>query len=565
MVTKPDPIIRVPRPKKKKPWWKLISTSTLQAVGVLSLAIATAVIYNQQHSADPAVAALIRGVCQQGFCHSALQPSRRTQAATRDITKGQTVLEVPRNLQIWDVDALQDPRIRNQFRSIWLPDPAPALLAAYLAQLRHQLLVVGEPTGLDPLLDDYLRVLPSHEDHPVLWSDDELLELLGRESSVYEIVRDLQGRIALEYQAMARAAPTWEVSELAYTEARLSVMTRSFGTGPVEVDTDWDVDLSKGCHAMVPILDQYDHHANPNVGFHYDPHKEAFVVSAVRTIQAGSEVMDQYGRHTDSHLFAKYGFVNGDGSGHTQAGLHLWHRVILSELSPEAMESIRKHQSKQMSRYLQYDNGYEHCIGPEDVESWEFKKLKHAFLAQRANKASWWIVRMPPINPASSPSSATTIPITRTVPRVDLSLVRFDDVALAACRLIELTERDYNGSASDLLTTNMSNDSYSLPPQPRTPLEYRALFCVARMAATALSRYGESVDHLRRRLGDLNHERFGSRDWGAAVVRLGEMQTLEALKQVAFRDLQQQFADIDPESLPEYHMRNDPCTSTAGA
>eukprot|EP00957_Ditylum_brightwellii_P014274 1074971-Ditylum_brightwellii.AAC.1 len=79
-------------------------------------------------------------------------------------------------------------------------------------------------------------------------------------------------------------------------------MSRSFGPGPPGLEeeislagdkkslneelehyiTHAGVDLSKGCRAMSPILDMYDHHAKPNVEWRYRSDQRAFVVKANR-------------------------------------------------------------------------------------------------------------------------------------------------------------------------------------------------------------------------------------------------------------------------------------------
>ena len=92
--------------------------------------------------------------------------------------------------------------------------------------------------------------------------------------------------------------------------------------------TMFGVDLTKGCHAMVPILDMYNHHPNPNVGWEYNSNEKAFVITSLKPIPAGQEIIDSYGTYTDSHLFSKFGFVNGDGSGYTEATIAGFHKLL---------------------------------------------------------------------------------------------------------------------------------------------------------------------------------------------------------------------------------------------
>lgn len=588
---------RISKTSRAKQYWKFLGVKplTLQASGILIVAIFTALLWNhyesQHHNVDASVRNFLEHFCSLTYCHKGLVASRRTQQTVRVILQGQTVLQIPRQYTIFDLDALRDEWVQQELFSVEISKrhlDSAAFLAAYLARVLKQLfdqsanitMTYGDHrvTG-DPILREYLSILPrSMEDfdfHPVFWSERDL-EMLGLHSLAYDHVIAQRSRIRNEYDAFSSVSSKFasQISLPDYQIARVLVMTRSFGTGPLQpnegvgyvplegeilsFEKDAGVDLSNGCHAMVPVLDLYDHHAKPNVAFSFDSEKRAFVVNAIAAIPSGREIFDSYGKRTDSDLFAKYGFTNGDGSEFTDASLALWH-----SLDPQ--EHNEKKFLKQMLRYLQYDDGYESCIlqrGVADEEAnkaWVLKGLKYEFLLLNAHDSSRWVVRMPPRDPLSVPARSSSIPIALQPPEIDMRSLQFDGrPVFSTCRLISLTHHDYNGTAVELLQKNMNNASYYLPPT-RDALEFRTLMCVARMAQTALSKFGVSV-HDQLDLVSLlnrNSSAFQTRNWTVAHLRLGEMQTLEALKQTAYAGLRPFQDQIDTE--PVFSMRNEAC------
>lgn len=599
-----------------------VSSLTLRASGILVIAIIAAAVWNwidelpAAVDADSVTRSFLQHICKDPdvHCHASLVPARRTQKAIQKIPTNDRVLQIPRRLLILDIDALRDPFVREQlFAPLQRkgkregeanpPDTAnnnkkgepivnaAAFLAAHLARLQTN---STARAALDPILQEYLdTVLPTYDHyavfHPVLWSDAEFKDYLPLYSSTWTAVQGFKSMIAREYQTFTDRSPLWadQVSKQGYTAARLAVMTRSFGTGPLSSPASNDVgqsvslqeldfyrehagiDLSQGSHAMVPILDLYNHHANPNVGFAYDDSLSAFVIRAVHGgIAAGSEVMDSYGKHTDTHLFAKYGFVNGDGSGHTQATLALWHEpesIVTAGGSDDQRNKERQNLERlraQVLGYLQYDDGYEQCVTEKDEDAWGFKIWKYRYLFQMATVPDSWTVMLAPRDPKSRPMNASNIPISDQAPRFDKQRLQFvgsTNAFFSTCRLLSLTHHDYNGTAQSLLQENLINaDTFILPP-PKDALEFRTLMCMARMAQTALGRFGVSTADQEKKVTRLNREpgAFQSRNWTVAHVRLGEMQTLEALKGVAFASLRA-FED-KMNSAPEYTMRDKPC------
>jgi hypothetical protein len=293
-----------------------------------------------------------------------------------------------------------------------------------------------------------------------------------------------------------------QITLAAYKTARIHVLSRSFSPGPPGPEeglTAQDLELYKanvgtdfstGCHAMVPILDLLNHHPNPNVAYAYDSSKRSFVITASKKIPANFELMDSYGKFTDPHLFGKFGFVNGDGSGITQASMALFHRLLdwdfqeFSYLAPTGVRSaISSFQRKDMRRYLQYDDGYLECIqGPETHPAeFELKKLKLDHLVQIANNPSRWVIALAPPEAGSTPAQSSEEPITFIAPHLEPSQISWDLTKLVAtCRLMALITSDFDGKATEVLKEQLGNSSF-LMERDTDALEYRALMCIARL------------------------------------------------------------------------------------
>jgi hypothetical protein len=603
--------LRNKRKNRKRSYLKSlpVSSMTLQASAILVLAIITGVVWNWTHDelpteVDPVTRAFLKRICKEPdvHCHASLAPVRRTQKVTRKIHTDDRVLQIPRRLLILDVDALRDPFVREQLfakpqdptdtdtdadaanEEVIPKISAAAFLAAHLAHLQAN---ATARAGLDPILQEYLeKVLPTYDDfasfHPVLWSDADLRDLLPAHTASWRAVQVFKASITKEYQAFTDRSALWgdQVSKHTYTAARLAVMTRSFGTGPLRISptTSNDagqsvsleefefyrdnegIDLTQGCHAMVPVLDLYNHHGKPNVGFAYNEKLSSFVISTVRGgIAAGAEVMDSYGKHTDAHLFAQYGFVNGDGSDYTEATVAVHHQPesIITSVSYDQLQA-------QVLAYLQHDDGYEKCVTEQDQDAWAFKLWKFPYVFQLATKKNSWTVMLTPRNPKSRPATSSSILISDKAPRFDKQRIEFavkPDALFSMCRLLSLTHHDYNGTAQSLLEDNIFNvDTLILPPT-MDALEFRTLMCIARLTLTALGRFGVSVADMEDQVTKLNREpgAFQSRNWTAAHLKLSEMQTLEALKGVAYAGLRASFQDKMNSTAPEYNMRDKPC------
>lgn len=502
--------IRKKKPGKYHGLYDICYNQLFYSVIILTVAIAVGLLWNLTDPTDPRVRTFLTKVCghrSDFFCGRSVSPTRRTLQAARPIRPGEILFEIPRHMQFWDLDALRDDFIHSELLHAKHKRTNNALatgafLAAHLAMKLNK---ANETNSkVEEVQASYLKLLPTAQEldhHPIFWKREDLIKALGGFSLNFAVVQNYVEMIESEYDAMTQVSERFKtlVTYDEYKVSRVNVLTRSFSPGPVGMEENLDeterelylsrldVDFSKGCHAMVPILDLLNHHPNPNVVYNYNKEKRAFVISAKSYIHAGWELMDSYGKFTDPHLFAKFGFVNGDGSGYTEASIATFHRMLDLSMDSEYSHIPRKgknellesFQRRDMRRYLRYDDGYGECIKDETThpEGYRLKQLKLEHLVRIANHAPSWVVTIPPRSPHTHPVESSEILISDAIPKMDPSKLRIDfNGVVNTCRLIALIPSDYGGQAAEILTTNLNNSAFLLEGEPGNgALEYRTL------------------------------------------------------------------------------------------
>mmetsp|Transcript_5075 Transcript_5075/g.12114 ORF Transcript_5075/g.12114 Transcript_5075/m.12114 type:complete len:717 (-) Transcript_5075:2805-4955(-) len=573
---------------------------------------------------DPKIEALVSQACQElAYCHESLKVVGRSLRASAPIEAGTKLFEIPRSMQIWDLDAYRDPFVRKHlFKASHKISGnrmgTEAFLAAFLALEIKK--AETNPSNFDPLRLTYLRSLPTLQDfeeyHPILIDKEVMSNTLGPRSMVHSVVQGYRNMVKSEYDGFVAASSEFlnMVSKEEYIRARLAVLTRKLNVGvpgPEEVMPAFFVgdefrnedlfldelysyfDLIKvnlteaggqGCIAMVPIADLFNHHPNNNVALDYkkmQAHPEtlqkmgrSFVVSSIgRTIEPYSEPMASYGFIADAHLYARYGFVNGDGSGPTQLSLAFHHEMMKLNISNQydyipdtgATQKFQNYQKRGVAKYLQFDDGYPECnSGPSThPEEAELKRLKLIHLLDIANEYDRWNVLIEPRNMKTSPARSIDVPITTAVPQFTKNLTLLDglDTLRETCRMISLINDDFDGKALQVLKSNIGNKNFRIGPSVSDALEFRSLMCLSRWFGTralTMELQGK-FDSEYRKLSKLNREEFGSKNWTAFHVRFGEMQALQAVSGLLFERVSQSWENKKVNPEPEYRMKDAAC------
>jgi hypothetical protein len=522
-------------------------------------------------------------------------------------------------MQLWDLDALRDPWIRLHLfeashRLSGNKVGSEAFLAAYLALQLKQKDDDARHWEMQVLDLAYYDTLYSYDDwkdrHPLLEDPNYMKNLLGF-SEGFGVLQAHRNMIISEYEAFSDFSKKFRemITRDEYFAARLNVLTRAIRVGPPgpeqsikvsflqnhyspeqilqdELESYKDIlniDLLKdGCIALVPIVDLFNHHPQNNAGYAYTTTERnrngAVVVRAEhRHIEAGFEPMISYGRHIpDAHLYARYGFVNGDGSGPAQVSVAYNHDILKLNISsqydylPSAGPTTHFLQflSKPLAEYLRFDDGYRECIPGSTThpEEAELKRLKHKHLLKSANTPERWQIIVAARNPFAFPGYTHTQLLVAEPPepiqfytRENLNL----DFPLLTCRLISLAVHDYNGRASQILQDNLMTDDFILA-EGNDSLEYRAWNCIRRWLGAGLMtlerKFGSTREEMEEMLKLNQGNEIGTREWGARNVRLGEMQSLKAAASIVNEKIADKWGYDAPQG-DEYMVRDDPCPS----
>lgn len=275
----------------------------------------------------------------------------------------------------------------------------------------------------------------------------------------------------------------------------------------------------------------------------------------------------------DIHLYARYGFVNGDGSGPTLLSLAFHHEMMKLNISnqynyiPETVvpQKFQNYQKRGIAKYLQFDDGYAECnSGPSThPEEAELKRLKLLHLIDIANEYERWNVLIDPRNNNTLPARSIEVPITTVVPQFmkDLTLIQGLDHLRETCRLISLINDDFDGNALQVLKSNIGNKKFRIGPDVNDALEFRSLMCISRWFGTralTMELQGK-FDAEYRKLSNLNRNEFGSKNWTAHHVRFGEMQALQVVSSLIFEKVSESWEKKKVNPEPEYRMRDVSC------
>jgi len=520
--------------------------------------------------------------------------TNRTLVANTDISSGTVLMEIPRELMIWDLDAARDEFIQNElFRSpLFGGDTSDtmtkraALLAAYLALLRNE---VVPPSDTFPLQATVARALPSYEEyaafHPILADLTRLKKYLGKKSVAFLHLVHARKSFDKEYDMLGAKFAT-HVSREDYFSCRLAVGSRSFQITNIPEGSELSkkervgykqklgIDFS-AVVSIEPVIDWMNGHTNNNVKVGgYDAKKRSGQAWAIRTIHKGQELINNYGQFYDHVLFSQYGFIPSDGTGTTIASLFVHHDVDLMGEINETNPTLPP--LEKMASYLRYDYGYNQCITKEShPEAFAFKRLKLNYLQQIAIDPSRWVLPLPPRSSTDdTPISTTTLPSDYTAPSFGVEVYEYLEAnALSAslpCRLISLTDTDLDDGTTllqqDLQILRESATPHHTPLLRLEELEIsiswfiRTVQCMKKLTTyphgkNSITSVSDQENYIMDLVKDGN---INTLEWNAAHVKLEEMQSQEAMEDWAM-DVLDRVKDIESVSADDYFVREEPC------
>jgi hypothetical protein len=506
----------------------------------------------------------------------------RTLIATKDIPSQTVLMEIPRELMIWDLDAVRNEFIREEILLADIPGTVArraALLSAYLALLRNDDFSSSDQTL--QLQSSVAKQLPSYDEykafHPVLATIEYMEQLLGKHSPAFRELLVLRQSLNSEYDTFIATSNKFAslVSRESYLSCRLAVQSRAFQIPGVlpqsEIPKDEQqhytetiqIDFTNdGVLSIEIINDWMNSHINNNVMVGgYDAVKRRGRAWSTKAIQPGQELIMDYGRFHDYVLFGQYGYVPSDGTGVTITSLAAYHDI--GDELPDL---------QQMMSYLQFDLGYPECIEKElHPAAFRLKELKARYLQNIAIHSSFWALPLPPrLSTDVTPHSTTILPDDYTVPTFGTEVYEYLEThALSIslpCRLVTLTEEDID-NAEDFLLTDLQTLEEAASPldTPTLQLEelqvsptwmIRTIHCMRMMASVQKDMYDTTIESKTREIMTLARDgKSNTLEFNAAHVTLGEMQSLEALEMWAL-DVLQSVSDLSPQEL---YVRSEPC------
>jgi len=157
--------------------------------------------------------------------------------------------------------------------------------------------------GAKSFFHPYYEILPpTLHNMPIFWDPMELRELEG--SYLLHQIADRNQAIQDDYSAICHIAP--ELRDIATLDefkwARMCVCSRNFG---LQID-------GHRTSALVPHADMLNHYRPRETKWTFDEDRQAFTITTLQHIAAGSEVLDSYGQKCNHRFLLNYGFAVED-------------------------------------------------------------------------------------------------------------------------------------------------------------------------------------------------------------------------------------------------------------
>ncbi|KAL3911295.1 MAG: hypothetical protein SGILL_007336 [Bacillariaceae sp.] len=156
--------------------------------------------------------------------------------------------------------------------------------------------------GVNSFFNPYYQILPrTLSNMPIFWTQEELAGLKG--SYLLQQIQDRNEAIAEDYYAICQIAPLSKICTLQeFKWARMCVCSRNFG---LQID-------GHRTSALVPHADMLNHYRPRETKWTFDEERQAFTITTLQPIPAGSQVYDSYGQKCNHRFLLNYGFAVED-------------------------------------------------------------------------------------------------------------------------------------------------------------------------------------------------------------------------------------------------------------
>lgn len=157
--------------------------------------------------------------------------------------------------------------------------------------------------GINSFFYPYYDILPKTLNNmPIFWNDNELSLLNG--SYLLNQIADRNHAIEDDYYSICQIDSSLkQICTLdEFKWARMCVCSRNFG---LQID-------GHRTSALVPHADMLNHYRPRETKWTFDEDKQAFTITTLQYVTAGSEVFDSYGQKCNHRFLLNYGFAIED-------------------------------------------------------------------------------------------------------------------------------------------------------------------------------------------------------------------------------------------------------------
>ena len=206
-----------------------------------------------------------------------------------DVPVGRQILSIPMKCIITEETGkttelgqiiAKTPKLESVDRNIYV-------LLAYILESRE---------GGTSFFQPYYDILPAGMDNfPIFWSDALLAKMKG--SDIVGLIRERKEDMRKNYMRLCDAAPAFGRFSLNdFLWARTIVGSRNFRIFAVDEKSG----KKKAYTAMVPYADMLNHERPKVTSWTFSESQRAFVITSTLGMKGGQQVMDSYGKKTNS-------------------------------------------------------------------------------------------------------------------------------------------------------------------------------------------------------------------------------------------------------------------------
>jgi histone-lysine N-methyltransferase SETD3 len=279
------------------------------------------------------------------------------------ISKNKTVIKIPRKLLIYS-DMGKNTKWGQQLQSYTkrkLISPDIIYILIYMIK-RMNTKAFHRP---------YFDILPRDISHfPIFWNKSDLKYL--ENSHLLNLIKSRKDDLNYDYTTLCLALDGFKefCSWGEFMWLRSIIGSRNFGISI----------KNKKQAAMVPLSDMLNHSMKPDVNWHFNNTKDAFVMESNKALSSNQEISDSYGSKCNSRYLLYYGFALHDGSEKDR-------NTILFEISQQILKG------RLYAEKLHFIKSKFKCTLTNNFSSVEFNNLMRFLRISNANRKELEIIK----------------------------------------------------------------------------------------------------------------------------------------------------------------------------